>query len=177
VGPIASLDTVESWDLIISVNTFSPNVYKWLYYSQTTLCMLSHEDSCTTYDDMLELIYFIYFHSILSYGLICWENSTDKNKVLNIQKKIIRKIEGVQSWVSSRKLFWRLIYFWLKVNTYSAYCHLWWKTWKNFKEMWMYTNITNMTFIPQMIMSLNIRKEYTTQIASHSIIFDLQLRG
>jgi hypothetical protein len=54
--------------------------------------------------DTLKLVYFTYFHSVLSYGLIFWGNSTDNNKVFCIQKKII-KMAGVKSRVSCRKLF------------------------------------------------------------------------
>jgi hypothetical protein len=39
--------------------------------------------------DTLKLVYFAYFHSVVSYGLIFWGNSTDSNKVFYIQKKII----------------------------------------------------------------------------------------
>jgi hypothetical protein len=55
--------------------------------------------------DTLKLVYFAYFHSVVSYGLIVWGNSTDSNKVFYIQKKIIRIMAGVKSRVSCRKLF------------------------------------------------------------------------
>jgi hypothetical protein len=32
--------------------------------------------------DNLKLVYFAYFHSVLSYGLIFWGNSTDSNKCI-----------------------------------------------------------------------------------------------
>jgi hypothetical protein len=53
----------------------------------------------------LKLVYFAYFNSVLSYGLIFWGNSTDINKVFYIQKKIIRIMAGVKIRVSCRKLF------------------------------------------------------------------------
>jgi hypothetical protein len=34
----------------------------------------------------LKLVCFSYFHSIMSYGIIFWENSTDSKKVFYIQK-------------------------------------------------------------------------------------------
>jgi hypothetical protein len=37
--------------------------------------------------DTLKLVYFTYFHSVLSYGLIFWGNSTDSNKVFYIKKE------------------------------------------------------------------------------------------
>jgi hypothetical protein len=54
--------------------------------------------------DTLKLVY---FHSIVTYGLIVWGNSIDRNKVFNIQKKIIRIPTGVKSRVSCRTLFWK----------------------------------------------------------------------
>jgi high-affinity K+ transport system ATPase subunit B len=35
--------------------------------------------------------------------------------------------------------FGNLIYFHLQVNSYSAFYHVWWKTWTNSKEIQMYT--------------------------------------
>jgi hypothetical protein len=53
----------------------------------------------------LQLVYIAYFHSVLSYGLIFWGNSTDSSKVFYIQKKIIRIMASVKSRVSCRQLF------------------------------------------------------------------------
>jgi hypothetical protein len=40
--------------------------------------------------DTLKLVYFPYFHSIISYGIIFWENSTDSKIIFNTQNKISR---------------------------------------------------------------------------------------
>jgi hypothetical protein len=37
--------------------------------------------------DTLKLVYFAYFHCVLSYGLIFWENSTNSNKVFKSKRK------------------------------------------------------------------------------------------
>jgi hypothetical protein len=55
--------------------------------------------------DTLKLVYFAYFHSIMSYVVIFWGNSTDSKRVFIIQKKIIRIMAGVKSRVSCRELF------------------------------------------------------------------------
>jgi len=39
--------------------------------------------------DILKLVYFAAFHSIMSYRLICCGNSTDATRVLTTKKKII----------------------------------------------------------------------------------------
>ena len=40
--------------------------------------------------DTLKVIYFAHIHSILSYGIIFWGNTSHSKKVFTIQKKIIR---------------------------------------------------------------------------------------
>ena len=56
----------------------------------------------------LKSIYFAYFHSIMSYGIIFWGNSTDSKKVFILQKKIIRIMTGSKQRDSCRSLFKRL---------------------------------------------------------------------
>jgi hypothetical protein len=36
--------------------------------------------------DILKLVYLAYCHSVLTYGLIFWENSIGRNKLFNIKK-------------------------------------------------------------------------------------------
>jgi hypothetical protein len=55
--------------------------------------------------ETLKLVYFAYFHSIMSYGFIYWGNSTDSKKVFYIQKKIIRIMAGTKRRASCRELF------------------------------------------------------------------------
>jgi hypothetical protein len=55
--------------------------------------------------ETLKLVYFAYFHSIMSYGIIFWGNSTDNKKVFYIQKKIIRIMTGTKMRASCRKMF------------------------------------------------------------------------
>jgi len=56
----------------------------------------------------LNMIYYCYFHSIITYGLIFWENSPDSIKNLRLQKKIIRIMMGCRIRDSCRKLFLNL---------------------------------------------------------------------
>jgi hypothetical protein len=55
--------------------------------------------------DTLKLVYFAYFHSIMSYGIIFRGNSTDSKRVFIIQNKIIRIMAGFKKRVSCRELF------------------------------------------------------------------------
>jgi len=40
--------------------------------------------------EVVRMIYFSYFHSILSYGIIFWGNSSPNNSILKIQKRTIK---------------------------------------------------------------------------------------
>jgi len=54
---------------------------------------------------MLRMIYISYFHSILSYGIIFWGQSSYSLQVFRLQKRIIRIMTGSRSGVSCRSLF------------------------------------------------------------------------
>ena len=47
--------------------------------------------------DSLKLIYYSYFHTILSYGVIFWGNSSHSNSIFRMQKKAIRLIIGASN--------------------------------------------------------------------------------
>jgi hypothetical protein len=53
----------------------------------------------------LKMIYYSYFHSIMTYGLIFCGNSPDSIKIFRLQKKIIRIMMHCRSRDSCRKLF------------------------------------------------------------------------
>jgi len=55
--------------------------------------------------DTLRTIYFSYFHSILSYGIIFWGNSAYSCNIFKIQKRIIRIIMNARNRYSCRQLF------------------------------------------------------------------------
>jgi exonuclease III len=69
--------------------------------------------------DSLKIIYFAHIHSLLSYGIIFWGNSSYSKKVFLIQKKSIRIITNSKPKDSCRKLFINL-----KIMTmYSQYIY------------------------------------------------------
>ena len=53
----------------------------------------------------LKIIYYAYFHSIMSYGIIFWGHTALSVKVFRLQKKIIRTMMGKRNKDSCRKLF------------------------------------------------------------------------
>jgi len=56
----------------------------------------------------LKIIYFSYFHSVMTYGLLFWGNSPDSIKIFRLQKKIIRIMMDCRNGDSCRKFFFNL---------------------------------------------------------------------
>ena len=55
-----------------------------------------------------KIIYYSYFHLIMTYGLIFWGSSTESNKNFRLQKKLIRIMMGCKRNQSCRELFHKL---------------------------------------------------------------------
>jgi len=53
----------------------------------------------------LKVMYYFFFHSIMTYGLIFCVNSPDISKIFRLQKKIIGIMMGCRSTDSCKKLF------------------------------------------------------------------------
>ena len=53
----------------------------------------------------LKMLYYSYFHSIMTYGLLFWGKSQDSIKIFRLQTKIIRIMMGCRSKDSCIKLF------------------------------------------------------------------------
>ena len=70
-----------------------------------TACCAIRNIKCLVSQDTLRIIYFTHIHSVLSYGIIFWDNSSYSNKVFILQKKIIRIITNSTTRVSCLKLF------------------------------------------------------------------------
>ena len=56
----------------------------------------------------LKVIYYAFFHSVMSYGIIFWGNLSHSSIIFRIQKKAIRIMEGCGNRVSCRNLFKKL---------------------------------------------------------------------
>ena len=55
--------------------------------------------------NVLRTVYFFYFHSVMSYGIIFWGNSHLSTNIFKIQKRIIRIITNKGKRDSCRQLF------------------------------------------------------------------------
>jgi hypothetical protein len=58
--------------------------------------------------DVLRIVYFANFHSVVEYGIIFWGNSFNIGNVFLLQKKVIRIMVGASSKCSCRSLFRKL---------------------------------------------------------------------
>jgi hypothetical protein len=56
----------------------------------------------------LKVIYYAFFHLVMSYGIIFWGNSSHSSIIFRIQKKAIRIMEGCGNRVLCRNLFKKL---------------------------------------------------------------------
>jgi hypothetical protein len=58
--------------------------------------------------DSLKTVYYSYFHSIMTYGLLFWGNSHYSNIIFKWKERIIRIIVGIRGRDSCRELFKKL---------------------------------------------------------------------
>jgi len=87
------------------------NTLSWRTHINTIIPKLSSANSALTVVepflslDSLKMVYYFYFHSIMTYGLIFWGNSHHSNIIFRLQKRIIRIIVGIRGRESCRDHF------------------------------------------------------------------------
>ena len=80
-----------------------------LYQAYTKLGLFRHAVSPTIcIANTLKIIYYSYFHSVMTYDLLFWGHSPDSIKIFRLQKKIIRIMMGCRSSDSCRNCFFNL---------------------------------------------------------------------
>jgi hypothetical protein len=67
------------------------------YAVRSLRLFISHES--------LRMIYFSYFHTVMSYGIIFWGNTLYSNNIFKLQKRVIRIITNSRNRDSCRELF------------------------------------------------------------------------
>jgi hypothetical protein len=100
------------------------------------------------------MVYFSYFHSIMTYGLAFWGNSHYSNSVFKLQKRIIRIMVGIRDRKSCREYFVKLKILPLQpqyIYTYSYY--LWLIIDNNLKDILIY-----IILVLGMILTCNIHR-------------------
>jgi hypothetical protein len=89
------MDNTLSWNLHIE------NVINKL----TRVCYIIRSVKPYMSSSSLVTIYYSLFHSILSYGIIFWGQSTNSKKLFMLQKRVVHLITGHGNRSSSRNLF------------------------------------------------------------------------
>jgi hypothetical protein len=84
----------------IHIDTIIPKLSSATFTIRTLKPLLSQ--------DSLRMIYYSYFHSIMTYGLIFWGNSHYSITIFRMQKRAIRVIMGLRSIDSCREHFKKL---------------------------------------------------------------------
>jgi hypothetical protein len=84
------------------------NTFSWKNHIDATVPKLS--SACFTVRDVkpflsqesLRMVYFSYFHSIMTYGLVFWGNSYHSSTLFKLQKRIIKIMVGIRDKESCR---------------------------------------------------------------------------
>jgi hypothetical protein len=90
-----TVDNTLAWKQ--HLDAITPKLNKACYIIRRSKLYLSN--------DALKMVYYAFFHSVMSYGLIFWENSTKNNCVFKLQKRAIRIIMGARNNDSCREFF------------------------------------------------------------------------
>jgi hypothetical protein len=57
------------------------------------------------FHESLRMIYFSYFHTVMSYGIIFWENTLYSNNIFKLQERVVKIITNSRNGDSFRELF------------------------------------------------------------------------
>jgi len=109
------LDNTDSWKT--HIDTIIPKLSSASFAMRIVKPFLSQ--------DSLRMVYYSYFHSIMTYGLIFWGNSYYSNIIFRLQKRIIRIIVGIRGRDSSREHFKKLKILHLQSQYILSLCFLW----------------------------------------------------
>jgi hypothetical protein len=82
------------------INEITPKLNK-AFYAIRILTFLKPSE-------LLKMVYFSYFHSIMSYGIIFWGNSHHSVNIFKIQERVIRIITNSIRYDTCRPLFKQL---------------------------------------------------------------------
>jgi len=82
-----TLDNTLSWRP--HIDTIAPKLSSAGFALRIVKPLLSPES--------LRIVYFSYFHSIMTSGIIFWGNSCHSNVIFRLQKRVIRIITGIRN--------------------------------------------------------------------------------
>jgi hypothetical protein len=87
------------------------NAFSWKQHIDTVTsklnkaCYMIRRSKLYLPNDALKMVYYAFFHSVMSYGLIFWGNSTHSKCVFKLQIRAIRIEMGARNSVSCREFF------------------------------------------------------------------------
>jgi hypothetical protein len=90
-----TLDNIISWKKHIESITGKLN----------KACCISRKSKQYLSIEALKMVYYAFFHSIMSYGLICWGNINNSMCIFKLQKRAVRIMVGAGNRDSFRKIF------------------------------------------------------------------------
>jgi hypothetical protein len=90
-----TLDNINSWKK--HIDSIIGKLNKACYIIRKSKQYLSIE--------ALKMVYYAFFHSVMSYGLIFWGNRTHSMRVFKLQKRVVRIMVGAGTRDSCRKIF------------------------------------------------------------------------
>jgi hypothetical protein len=102
---IMQANSVKFWGITVD------NTLSWKQYIDAIIpklnkaCYIIRRLKLYLSKTALKMVYCAFFHSVMSYGLICWRNSTNSKCVLKLQKRAIRIIMGAKNSDSCREFF------------------------------------------------------------------------
>jgi hypothetical protein len=81
---------------------------EWILPKLSAACYTIRKLSHVLHIDVLKIVYFANFHSVVEYGIIFWGNSSNIGHVFLLQKKVIRIMVGDSSRCLCTSLFRKL---------------------------------------------------------------------
>jgi hypothetical protein len=81
---------------------------EWILLKLSAACYTIRKLSHVLNTDVLKIVYFTNFHSVIEYCVTFWGNSSNIGHVFLLQKKVIRIMVGASSRCSCRSLFRKL---------------------------------------------------------------------
>jgi hypothetical protein len=102
---IEEMEATKFLGLQIDNNLHWKTHIQYIMPKLSSACFAMRKITSLMKTETLKLVYFAYFHSIMSYGIIWGGNSTDSKKGFYIQKRIIRIMAAAKRRASCRDLF------------------------------------------------------------------------
>lgn len=87
---LKSVKAIKFLGLLIDSNINWKDQVKYISKKLSAACFSLRQLSQLVSKETLKIVYFSYFHSIMSYGVAFWGNSTDFKQIFILQKKAIR---------------------------------------------------------------------------------------